>query len=352
MSKAPTILIVDDEPFNIDLLEQELGDLGYITIGATNGQEALDRVSIQMPDLILLDVMMPIMNGFEACQILKDNEATKLIPVIIMTALGATEDRIKGIEAGADDFLTKPVDDRELSARIASALKQKIFIETRISDACKIGDHYSKFVPEAVKKLVASNPNAPDFEKRDRDITVLFADITDYTKLSEELPREELAELVETYFAAYIDHISAAGGDVSGTAGDGLMAIFYEGKPEDHAIKAADTALALFSATADINRRRGRNPIELHAGMDAGIASVGTTRYEGLRGSRWVFTADGMIVNIASRLADIAQMGEIYMGSQLAHRLDGHFFHEAIGLHSLRNVKEPVEVYKLIGPVC
>lgn len=119
------ILIVDDEPFNVDILEQELEELGYGTASAMSGQEALAKIASEAPDLILLDVMMPGMDGFTVCRILKGQETTQLIPIVIMTALGAKEDRIKGIEAGADDFLTKPVDRRELLARIQAAIKMK-----------------------------------------------------------------------------------------------------------------------------------------------------------------------------------------------------------------------------------
>src|SRR5687768_10145484 len=117
MAERSKILIVDDEPFNVDLLEQELKERGYDTVSASNGQEALAMVAAESPDLILLDVMMPIMDGFTVCRILKEQEETRLIPIVIMTALDAVEDRINGIEAGADDFLTKPVNDRELLAR-------------------------------------------------------------------------------------------------------------------------------------------------------------------------------------------------------------------------------------------
>ena len=128
------ILIVDDEPFNVDYLQQELEDLGYTTISATNGQEALDKVAAEVPDLILLDVMMPVMDGFTTCRRLKENEATQLIPIIIMTVLRETEDRIKGIEAGADDFLSKPVDRRELIARIQTAIKMKQVVDRRLGE--------------------------------------------------------------------------------------------------------------------------------------------------------------------------------------------------------------------------
>ena len=140
------ILIVDDEPVNVDYLEQELEELGYKTISAANGQEALDKVAAETPDLILLDVMMPVMDGFTVCRILKDHEETRLIPIIIMTALDTVADRIQGIKAGADDFLTKPVHEEELFARITTALKLKHTVDRKIGELREIKDYFAKFV--------------------------------------------------------------------------------------------------------------------------------------------------------------------------------------------------------------
>jgi DNA-binding response OmpR family regulator len=145
-SARSKILIVDDEPFNVDYLEQELEDLGYETVSATNGQEALEKVAAEAPDLILLDVMMPVMDGFTVCRILKDHEETRLIPIIIMTALDAVADRVKGIKAGADDFLTKPVHEEELLARIDTALKLKHTVDRKIGELRALKDHFAKFV--------------------------------------------------------------------------------------------------------------------------------------------------------------------------------------------------------------
>jgi DNA-binding response OmpR family regulator len=140
------ILIVDDEPFNVDYLEQALADLGYETISATNGREALDKVAAEAPDLILLDVMMPVMDGFTVCRLLKAQEETRLIPIVIMTALDAKADRITGIQAGADDFLTKPVDEAELVARIATALKLKHTVDRRLGEFRALKDQVAQFV--------------------------------------------------------------------------------------------------------------------------------------------------------------------------------------------------------------
>ena len=121
----PKILIVDDEPFNVDILEQELADLGYMTLSAASGQEALVKVAAENPDLILLDVMMPGMDGFTVCRLLKERKETQLIPIVFMTALGEKKDRLKGIEVGGYDFFTKPPDRQVLLARIQNAVEMK-----------------------------------------------------------------------------------------------------------------------------------------------------------------------------------------------------------------------------------
>ncbi len=177
-AERSTILIVDDEPFNVDLLEQELEEYGYETLSAANGQEALSQIAAGAPDLILLDVMMPIMDGFTLCRLLKGDETTRLIPIVMMTALDSIEDRIKGIEAGADDFLTKPVDERELMARIQTALRTKHTVDRQLGTLRDAVDHFAKFVPEAVKRLVAANPQAPELSKRECDVSVLILNLT------------------------------------------------------------------------------------------------------------------------------------------------------------------------------
>jgi DNA-binding response OmpR family regulator len=140
------ILIVDDEPFNVDCLEQELEERGYETSSAANGQEALEKVVAEAPDLILLDIMMPVLDGFTVCRILKDHEETRLIPIIIMTALDAVADRIQGIKAGADDFLTKPVHEEELFARIETALKLKRTVDRKLGELRTLKEHFAKLV--------------------------------------------------------------------------------------------------------------------------------------------------------------------------------------------------------------
>ncbi len=350
MTEPARILIVDDEPFNVDYLEQELEDRGYETISAFNGQEALDKVAANAPDLILLDVMMPIMDGFTVCRILKENDETRLIPIVIMTALDGVKDRIKGIEAGADDFLTKPVNERELLARIRTALKLKYAVDRKIDEVRRISDHFAKFVPEVVKRLVAENPADPEFSKRERDVSILFLDISDYTQLSEQLPSEVVNALVEQYFSAFLDCIVEGGGDFNDTAGDALMATFQNMDAQSHSISAVDTALALLAATQALNEEHREQPLAVHMGVASGTALVGSTRFEGLRGARWIFTANGPVVILAARLAGIAEAGQILVSPETARRVEERYRLRKLGRKHLKNIAETVELQCILGP--
>lgn len=134
MNTSAKILIVDDEPLNVDILEQELEDLGYQTVSATHGQEALAKAAAESPDLILLDVMMPGMDGFTVCRLLKEKEETQLIPVVFMTALGEKEHRLRGIKAGGYDFFTKPPNRQVLLARIQNAVEMKQAVDRKLKE--------------------------------------------------------------------------------------------------------------------------------------------------------------------------------------------------------------------------
>ena len=351
MIRPSKILIVDDEPFNVDYLEQELEDLGYTTVSARNGREALEKVALEAPDLILLDVMMPIMDGLTACSILKGDDETRLIPIVIMTALDGFDDRIKGIEAGADDFLTKPVNQRELLARMQTALRLKHTVDGKLSELRRAKDHFAKFVPEAVKRLVAANPEAPELAKHAQDVSVLFLDITGYTRLCEQLPLEVLNRLVERYFSTFLDRIHEAGGDINETAGDGFMAIFQAADVQTHTVTAVKTALTLLGATEALNRTNSAPPLAIHMGLNSGLALVGSTRFEGAQGTRWTFTASGPVTNLVARLAATAKAGQLLIGPETVRRLGQRYHVERLGREHLKNLAEAVDIYRVLGPV-
>jgi DNA-binding response OmpR family regulator len=351
MIRPSKILIVDDEPFNVDYLEQELEDLGYTTVSARNGREALEKVALEAPDLILLDIMMPIMDGLTVCRILKGDDETRLIPIVIMTALDGFDDRIKGIEAGADDFLTKPVNQRELLARMQTALRLKHTVDEKLSELRRAKDHFAKFVPEAVKRLVSANPEAPELAKHARDVSVLFLDITGYTHLCEQLPLEVLNRLVERYFSTFMDRIHEAGGDINETAGDGFMAIFQAADMQAHTVTAVETALALLVATETLNRTSSAPPLAIHMGLNSGLALVGSTRFEGAQGTRWTFTASGPVTNLAARLAATAKAGQLLVGPETVRRLGQRYHVERCGCKHLKNLAQAVDIYRVLGPV-
>ena len=346
MTEPSKILIVDDEPFNVDYLEQELEDLGYETISAADGQEALDKVKAERPDIVLLDVMMPVMDGFTACRLLKDDDDTRFIPVLFMTALDQVEDRVKGIEAGADDFLTKPVDPRELVARIQTALKLKEAMEQKLGHERRRAEHFAKFVPEPVKRLAADDPDAPELSQQvEQDVTILQCDISGYSRLSEQLSPEKLNALVERYFLRLPRPHRTAGGDINEYAGDGFMAIFQEGDGGPHACRAVAVALELLAVTEELNCDEQENPLSVHMGVNSGSALVGSSRFEGAQGTRWTFTARGPVTNLAGRLRDTAVAGQIVVGPETAARVGDTFRLESLGIKTFKNMEEPVEVH-------
>jgi DNA-binding response OmpR family regulator len=347
MDEVSTILIVDEDASIRDILGQKLSALGYRATEARNGKEALELVAQDPPDLILLDVMMPVMDGFQACRLLKDNEDTRLIPVIIMTALHAVEDRITGAEAGADDFLTKPVDDRELEARIRTALRMKHTIGRKLRQTEQVRDHYAKFVPEVVKRLVTANPEAPELGKQEQDAAFVFVDISGYTALSQRVTSDALSQLVERYFSAFLDTIHEHGGEISGTAGDGLLIIFHRIDPVSHSEMAARTALSLMDVTEKLGTAASGPAVSVHIGISSGVAAVGSTRFEGLRGTRWVYSAEGFVTNLGSRLADLAEAGQILVCPETSRRVRRTHQLQSIGPRKLQGIAEAMEVHRL-----
>jgi class 3 adenylate cyclase len=216
----------------------------------------------------------------------------------------------------------------------------------------------AKFVPATVQRLIEAAPESPELDKRDVDVSVLFVDIADYTRLVERLPPSRANELVERYFGAFLDEILRHGGDVNETAGDGLMVIFRDDDPRRHARAATLTALSILERARQIglDAEGAFGPIALHVGVNSGVAAVGTTKIEGKAGTRWTYTASGSVTNVAARLAALGAGGGVLIGPETRARIDaelpieGELPIEDLGERRLRNVAEPVHIYRLAMP--
>jgi class 3 adenylate cyclase len=228
---------------------------------------------------------------------------------------------------------------------LQSALRRVQILES-------IRTNLAKFVPRTVQDLIEEAPEAPAFEKREVDVTVLFVDIAGYTRLSERFDVARVNQLVERYFGAFLDEILGRGGDVNETAGDGLMVIFRGPDPRDHARAAVLAAQGVLRRAHAINDELTElsEPIRLHVGVNSGTAGVGATKIEGSAGTRWTYTASGPVTNLASRLAALGEGDAVVVGSETASRLGAEIALEDWGERQLRNVDEPVRVFRLSVP--
>lgn len=219
----------------------------------------------------------------------------------------------------------------------------------RIQILESIKTNLAKFIPKTVQELIEESPEAPVFDKREADVSVLFADITGYTRLSTQMELEQVNRLVERYFGAFLDEIMKHGGDVNESAGDGLMVIFRDPDPARHARSAVLAAFGIHRQSHRINEElRGQfEPITMHVGVNSGVASVGATKIEGAAGTRWTYTASGPTTNLAARLAALAAGGALVMSEETRRRLGDEFPVEDLGAQSLKNVAHPVRAYRL-----
>lgn len=206
-----------------------------------------------------------------------------------------------------------------------------------------------RFVPETARRAIEAHPEAPRLAKTARDVSVLFLDIEGYARLGEQLDRTTLNALVERYFSRFLSPIRAEGGEVNEIAGDGLMILFQAGDPADHAAAALRAALAIREETEAGNRQAGgaHPPIAVNIGISSGECDVGATRFGGAAGERWTFTATGPVTNLAARLGDRADGGQILLDAATAERTRDRFPLKPLGRVALKNLSAPVEAWEI-----
>jgi adenylate cyclase len=332
------ILIVDDTPANIQTVAAILKGQGYQLSVATNGRQALDVVEKIRPDLILLDVMMPEMDGFETCRHIKSAPAWQDIPIIFLTAKTETADLVKGFEIGAVDYVGKPFNAHELLARVNTHLT---IDQLRRSLAAKnaelarahelVRKAFGRYVSEEVAESLLRTPEALELGGEEREATILMSDLRGFTAMAERMPPRRVIEVLNLYLETMVDVITRYEGTIDEIIGDAILVIF--GAPvaqDDHAAKAVACGLAMQLAMAGVNERLAAMDdaqIEMGIGIHSGrviVGNIGSLR-------RTKYAAVGSNVNLAGRVESFTTGGQVLIsedtrtriGAEL--RIDGQF---------------------------
>lgn len=343
MNPKPKILIVDDEPFNIDYLEQELEDLNYDIISARDGREALNKVKRELPDLILLDIMMPVMDGFAVLAQLKADPDLRNIAVIVISAMNDLESVIKGIKQGAEDFLPKPFEPTLLHARIAASLEKKSLRDQQRSLL------HTFATEEVAEQLMRSGFSLGG---RNMDATIMFADIRSFTTYTEQHDAAEVVELLNAYFACMFGPISSHGGIVNQIIGDGLMALFGTVQRNgEHRTQAVLTAMEMVNVLKDFNESRAveqKVPINIGIGIASGTVIAG---YAGTQ-HRATYTCVGDTVNLASRLQNHTKVAgcPIIIDAETRASLPESIQLDSLGEVLFKGKTIPVKIYSVAIP--
>ena len=365
---AAKVLVVDDVPMNVKLLVDLLAVKGYRTCSATSGAEALAVLAAEQPDLVLLDVMMPGMSGYEVCRAIRADPAQAMLPVVLVTALDPAEERAKGLDAGADDFLSKPVSQSELLARVRSLLRIKSLydevlrqkgelaelnrsLEQRVADGVrqleKVGRLKRFFSPQLADLIVAGGAADP-LKSHRREITVVFLDLRGFTAFTETADPEEVMAVLGEYHAAVGRLVMAHEGTLERFSGDGIMVFFNDPVAvADPAPRAARMALAMQREVEGLSlgwKKRGYDLL-MGVGIAQGFATIGGIGFPG----RIDYGAIGTVTNLAARLCGEARGGEILVSQRVRALLDGEVGVEPAGELVLKGFHRPVPAFRIVA---
>jgi class 3 adenylate cyclase len=353
------ILIVDDEPFNLDLLEQELADQGYTIERANDGAEALEKLPSFLPDVILLDYMMPKMNGLEVLKYLRADERHKGLPVILLTAKATQEDKIRGLDAGADDYVIKPFDSFELLARVRAMIRIKQMhdaledwnqtlaekVKQQVEELQRMNRLKRYLSPQIAETIMSENEDV--FKSHRREITVVFLDLRGFTAFSDSAEPEEVMEVLRGYHAQMGKLVFDYGGTLERFAGDGIMIFFNDPIPcADHTEKAVRMALDMQRKVEELRKDwlKGGYDLDLGIGLAAGYATLGNIGFEG----RMDYGAIGNVTNLAARLCAEAKPRQVLTNQKTLSKIEHLVEIEPLEELQLKGVSRPVAAFNIV----
>lgn len=366
MSRVPRVLVVDDQPQNVKLLRQVLLASGYEVTTALSGADGLASLAAEPPDLVLLDVMMPGMSGYEVCRAIRAQAETALLPVVLVTALDPSEERLKGIEAGADDFISKPINQAELLARVRSLLRIRTLhvqvqeqaqqlaawnmqLERRVAEQVEQLERLARlkrFLSPKVADLIVAGHLDDPLATRRREVTILFADLRGFTAFSEATAPEDVMAVLRDYHAAIGELASLHEATIEHFAGDGVMLVFNDPAPlPDPAFSAVSMALGLRDRVGELAVGWRRMGYQLGAGFGIaqGYATIGTIGFPG----RQDYGTVGVVNNLAARLCSEAKPGEVLVSQRVISHVEGRVAYEDLGGLALKGFQSAVPAYRV-----
>ena len=369
MRTPPRILIVDDNPTNLEVLQVRLKAQGYELVTAVDGMDALAKVREFEPDLVLLDVMMPKLDGISVVKRLKQDSTFGFMPVILVTAKADTRDVVAGLEAGGDDYLTKPFEQAALVARVRSMLRIKELhdkmqaqseqlsgwnqsLEKRVAEQLAELERISRlqrFLAPQVAKIIASS-DASEVQlasSHRREITVVFCDLRGFTSFTDSSEPEEVMEVLREYHESMGELIFRYEGTIERFLGDGIMIIFNDPLPcPEHTKRAVGLALDMreqVDRLAKEWRRKGHN-LGLGIGIASGYATLGQIGFE----HRREYSAIGGVTNLASRLCDEARPSQIVINQRAFGSIETSVEAAHIGDLNLKGFNRPIAAYEIL----
>jgi len=364
--KPPLILIADDNEANRDILARRLEAHGYDLLMAANGEEALACAREKQPDLILLDIMMPKIDGLAVCRLLKSDTTLPFMPIILVTARADTKDIVAGLDMGGDEYLTKPVDQAALVARVRSILRIKELhdtvrqqadelarwneaLERRVADqvtAIERMDRLRRFLSPQIAELIVSSGAEGVLESHRREITVVFCDLRGFTAFSETAEPEEVLKVLREYHQTLGKLIHKYEATLERFAGDALMVWFNDPLPcADPSQRAVRMAVEMRSEIADLASKWHQYGHELGfgVGIAQGYATLGRIGFEG----RFDYSAIGTVVNLAARLCGEALNGQILIDPKVNAAIESMNITEPAGELALKGLHRRVAAFNV-----